>query len=58
MTALDFHWFLPTNGDSRDIVAGGHGAQPGSAGGARPVTVAYLGQIARTAEQLEQRLSR
>ncbi|WP_426502008.1 LLM class flavin-dependent oxidoreductase [Dactylosporangium sp. McL0621] len=49
---LTFHWFLPTNGDGRDIVAGGHGAQPGAAGGARPVTVAYLGQIARTAEQL------
>ncbi|MFI6760993.1 LLM class flavin-dependent oxidoreductase [Micromonospora sp. NPDC050417] len=50
--ALTFHWFLPTYGDSRDIVGGGHGLTAGTAGGARPATVAYLGQIARTAEQL------
>ncbi|RLK22535.1 alkanesulfonate monooxygenase [Micromonospora sp. M71_S20] len=50
--ALTFHWFLPTYGDSRDIVGGGHGVPIGTAGGARPATVAYLGQIARTAEQL------
>ncbi|WP_329110512.1 LLM class flavin-dependent oxidoreductase [Micromonospora sp. NBC_01699] len=50
--ALTFHWFLPTYGDSRDIVGGGHGLAAGTAGGARPATVAYLGQIARTAEQL------
>ncbi|WP_213452054.1 LLM class flavin-dependent oxidoreductase [Rhizomonospora bruguierae] len=50
--ALTFHWFLPTYGDSRDIVDGGHGVPVGSAGGSRPPTVAYLGQIARTAEQL------
>jgi alkanesulfonate monooxygenase len=49
---LTFHWFLPTNGDGRGIVGGGHGAQTGSAAAARPVTVAYLGQIARSAEQL------
>ncbi|AVT35508.1 LLM class flavin-dependent oxidoreductase [Plantactinospora sp. BB1] len=49
---LTFHWFLPTYGDSRDIVGGGHGLPAGTAGGARPATVAYLGQIARTAEQL------
>ncbi|MGC4789785.1 LLM class flavin-dependent oxidoreductase [Micromonospora sp. DT178] len=49
---LTFHWFLPTYGDSRDIVGGGHGVPIGTAGGARPATVAYLGQIARTAEQL------
>ncbi|MFC4147249.1 LLM class flavin-dependent oxidoreductase [Micromonospora mangrovi] len=50
--ALTFHWFLPTYGDSRDVVGGGHGTPIGTAGGARPATVAYLGQIARTAEQL------
>ncbi|MFG1779425.1 LLM class flavin-dependent oxidoreductase [Micromonospora sp. NPDC049048] len=50
--ALTFHWFLPTYGDSRDIVGGGHGVPVGTAGGARPASVAYLGQIARTAEQL------
>jgi alkanesulfonate monooxygenase len=52
MTALDFHWFLPTNGDSRDIVGGGHGVPVGAAGGVRPLTIGYLGQIARSAEQL------
>ena len=50
--ALRFHWFLPTNGDGRDIVGGGHGVPTGSAGGVRPASVAYLGQIARSAEQL------
>ncbi len=50
--SLTFHWFLPTYGDSRDIVGGGHGLPAGTAGGARPATLAYLGQIARTAEQL------
>jgi alkanesulfonate monooxygenase len=49
---LTFHWFLPTYGDSRHIVGGGHGVPAGSAGGARPATLAYLGQIARSAEQL------
>jgi alkanesulfonate monooxygenase len=52
MTDLTFHWFLPTNGgDGRHIVGGGHGTSVESAGG-RPASVAYLGQIARTAEQL------
>jgi alkanesulfonate monooxygenase len=51
MTDLAFHWFLPTNGgDGRHIVGGGHGTPAG--GGARPASVAYLGQIARSAEQL------
>ncbi|GIJ47841.1 alkanesulfonate monooxygenase [Virgisporangium aliadipatigenens] len=51
MTELAFHWFLPTNGgDGRHIVGGGHGT-PAGAGG-RPASVAYLGQIARSAEQL------
>jgi alkanesulfonate monooxygenase len=49
---MDFHWFLPTNGDSRDIVGGGHGVPVGAAGGVRPLTIGYLGQIARGAEQL------
>ncbi|GHJ47620.1 alkanesulfonate monooxygenase [Catellatospora sp. TT07R-123] len=50
--SLTFHWFLPTYGDSRFIVGGGHGLPAGVATGARPATLAYLGQIARTAEQL------
>jgi alkanesulfonate monooxygenase len=49
---LKFLWFLPTYGDSRYIVGGGHGVPAGTAGGWRPATLAYLGQVARTAEQL------
>ncbi|MFF8773273.1 LLM class flavin-dependent oxidoreductase [Kitasatospora sp. NPDC015120] len=50
--ALTFHWFLPTNGDSRHVVGGGHGSTPGAAGGDRPPSLGYLGQVARSAEQL------
>src|SRR6202790_1641770 len=50
--SLRFHWFLPTHGDGRDIVGGGHGVATGTAGTIRPATLAYLGQVARTAEQL------
>lgn len=51
MTELTFHWFLPTNGgDGRHVVGGGHGTDAEPAG--RPATVPYLGQIARSAEQL------
>jgi alkanesulfonate monooxygenase len=49
---LRFHWFLPTNGDGRSIVGGGHGVATGSAGAIRPASLGYLGQIARSAEQL------
>lgn len=51
MTKLKFHWFLPTNGgDGRQVVGGGHGVSAGAAG--RPASVPYLGQVARSAEQL------
>jgi alkanesulfonate monooxygenase len=50
--SLHFHWFLPTNGDGRVIVGGGHGVATGSAGVIRPASLSYLGQIARSAEQL------
>ncbi len=50
--SLRFHWFLPTNGDGRDIVGGGHGVATGTAGAIRPASIAYLGQVARSAEQL------
>ncbi|UED87328.1 LLM class flavin-dependent oxidoreductase [Streptomyces profundus] len=50
--SLTFHWFLPTNGDSRHVVGGGHGTPATSAGGDRPPTVGYLTQIARAAEQV------
>ncbi|MFE7444794.1 LLM class flavin-dependent oxidoreductase [Streptomyces chartreusis] len=49
---LTFHWFLPTNGDSRDVVGGGHGSPATVSGRDRPPTVAYLSQIARAAEDL------
>ncbi len=51
MSDLTFHWFLPTNGgDSPQVVGGGHGvpAEPS----VRPASVPYLGQVARSAEQL------
>ena len=62
--SLVFHWFLPTSGDGRGIVGRGHsipliGSTAGpsdNATGARAVTrppdIDYLGQIARSAEQL------
>jgi alkanesulfonate monooxygenase len=49
---ITFHWFLPTSGDSRDIIGGGHGATPSVVALRREPTVAYLGQIASAAEQL------
>ena len=62
--SLVFHWFLPTSGDGRGIVGRGHSIPlvGGSAGPsayatgarsvARPPDIEYLGQIARSAEQL------
>ena len=51
MSTLKFHWFLPTNGgDSRQVVGGGHGVDTTVA--QRPASVPYLGQVARSAEQL------
>jgi alkanesulfonate monooxygenase len=50
--SLTFHWFLPTSGDSRHVVGGGHGARPGATAQDRPPSVAYLTQIARAAEQV------
>ena len=56
---LKLHWFLPTTGDGRTLVGGGHsvpkgiGLPAGHAGSAdrfRPPTLDYLGQIAQTAE--------
>jgi alkanesulfonate monooxygenase len=65
--SLVFHWFLPTSGDGRGIFGGGHSipligdaadseAKAARDARARAVTRApdidYLGQIARSAEQL------
>ncbi|AYF77424.1 LLM class flavin-dependent oxidoreductase [Nocardia yunnanensis] len=45
--SLSFHWFLPTSGDSRGLVVGGHGT-PMS--GDRPASLHYLNQISAAAE--------
>jgi alkanesulfonate monooxygenase len=44
--SITAHWFLPTTGDSRDIVASG------PTGHHRPPTLEHLGQIARAADEL------
>ncbi|MGW2485617.1 LLM class flavin-dependent oxidoreductase [Streptomyces sp. NPDC001606] len=49
---LTFHWFLPTNGDSRHVVGGGHGTPATASGQDRPPTVAHLSRIAGAAEDL------
>jgi alkanesulfonate monooxygenase len=48
---LALHWFLPTYGDSRFIVGGGHGLPAGHAHGDRKATIGYLSSIARAAEE-------
>mgnify|MGYP001043108579 CR=1 FL=1 len=55
--AVTLHWFLPTTGDSRTDLSKGNavGAQQlrdGGGAGDRPPTIGYIGQIARSAEQL------
>ena len=53
--SIHLHWYLPTNGDNRDIVGSGDGSQKTLAAvreGFRPPTVEYLGDIARAAEHL------
>ncbi len=62
--SLVFHWFLPTSGDGRGIVGRGHsipliGGSPspsalatGARAAGRAPDIDYLGQIARSAEQL------
>jgi alkanesulfonate monooxygenase len=62
--SLTFHWFLPTSGDGRGIIGRGHSIPlvngqasaseyaTGARSVARPPDLDYLGQIARSAEQL------
>lgn len=51
--SLKFHWFLPTNGgDGRQVLRGGHGVDSDAGPLGRPASVPYLGQVARSAEQL------
>ncbi|MBI3216459.1 MAG: LLM class flavin-dependent oxidoreductase [Mycobacterium sp.] len=47
---LKLHWFLPTYGDSRLIVGGGHGIPAGSAHSDRDASIDYLASIVRAAE--------
>lgn len=42
---IDLHWFLPTGGDSRDVL-------PTTAGNRRSPTVEYLAQVAQAADAL------
>jgi alkanesulfonate monooxygenase len=54
---VQLHWFLPTNGDSRSDLSLGNavgvaGSRAGEAGTDRAPDVGYIGQIARSAEQL------
>ncbi|WP_396923403.1 LLM class flavin-dependent oxidoreductase [Mycolicibacterium sp.] len=48
---VSLHWFLPTYGDSRLIVGGGHGTPAGAAGGDREASIDYLASIVRAAER-------
>jgi len=48
---IKLHWFLPTYGDSRLIVGGGHGSPAGTAGGDRDASIDYLASIVRSAER-------
>jgi len=47
---LKLHWFLPTYGDSRLIVGGGHGLPAGTAHSDRDASIDYLASIVRAAE--------
>lgn len=48
--SVKLHWFLPTYGDSRFIVGGGHGLPAGTAHSDRPASIGYLSAITRAAE--------
>lgn len=47
---VTLHWFLPTYGDSRFIVGGGHGTPAGAAHSDRDASIDYLASIVRSAE--------
>jgi alkanesulfonate monooxygenase len=47
---VKLHWFLPTYGDSRLIVGGGHGMPAGVAHSDRDASIDYLASIVRAAE--------
>jgi alkanesulfonate monooxygenase len=52
MSTLKFHWYLPTHGDSRYIGDSINRADGPGIDQSRPPSIPYLGQIARSAEQL------
>lgn len=47
---VKLHWFLPTYGDSRLIVGGGHGTPAGATHSDRDASIDYLASIVRAAE--------
>lgn len=48
---IHLHWYLPTNGDSRGLTGSGSDSHIiDFAGGHRPPTLSYLGEVARAAE--------
>jgi len=58
---IKLHWFLPTTGDSRGLVGGGHSVpqgvglptgRQGTATAFREADIDYLASVARTADQL------
>jgi len=56
--AIKLHWYLPTHGDGRTLLLAGDSSQTDllthsqpARPGHRPPTLAYLGQVARAAEQ-------
>ncbi|BBZ05122.1 alkanesulfonate monooxygenase [Mycolicibacterium chitae] len=50
VVTIKLHWFLPTYGDSRSIVGGGHGTPVGAAHSDREASIDYLASIVRSAE--------
>ena len=55
MSGIHVHWYLPTNGDSREIVGSGDDSHLGNGPSGiswRKPTIDYLEQIAKTAELL------
>lgn len=55
MSGIHVHWYLPTNGDSREIVGSGDDSHLGNGPSGlswRKPSIEYLEQIARTAELL------
>jgi len=55
---VTLHWFLPTYGDSRLIVGGGHGTPAGVAHSDRDASIDYLASIVRAAEVAGRTLGR